>query len=69
MAKKKLSIDDLLNSLKNPNTPEKKGKLANTKETWTRIGEGDSFSELGLQSSELDDFLKEWIEENPYTNI
>jgi hypothetical protein len=69
MAKKKLSIDDLLNSLKNPNTPEKKEKLANTKETWTRIGEGDSFSELGLQSSELDDFLKEWIEENPYMNI
>ena len=61
-----LTIDDLLNSLQNPN---KASKLENTKETWERIGRRDSFSELGLESSELESFLSEWISENPYNNI
>lgn len=60
-----LTIDDLLNSLKNPN----KSNLENNKETWKRIGKGDAFSELGLEPSELDSFLSEWISENPYQNI
>lgn len=61
-----LTIDDLLNSLQNPN---KSKKLENTKETWKRIGKNDNFSELGLEGSELDEFLKEWMSENPYSNI
>ena len=60
-----LTIDDLLNSLQNPN---KKG-LDNNKATWERIGKGDRFSELGMESSELDTFLNEWISNNPYNNI
>lgn len=65
-----LTIDDLLNSLKITTLYNKgKLKLENTAETWQRIGEKDSFSELGLDSSELDDFLKEWIENNEYSNL
>lgn len=60
-----LTIDDLLNALQNPS----KATLTNTKDTWTRIGKGDSFSELGMTSSELETFLAEWISENPYSNI
>lgn len=63
-----LSIDDLLNSLKNPNKSEKK-TLDNTSETWARIGKRDSFEELGLGSSELEEFLKEWTSQNGYSNI
>jgi hypothetical protein len=63
-----LSIDDLLNSLKNPNKKDKK-TLDNTQDTWTRIGSKDAFTELGMEGSELDDFLKDWIEENGYNNI
>ena len=63
---KTITIDDLLNALQNP---ENVSKLENTKETWRRIGERDSFSELGLDGSELDDFLKEWIQDNPYSAI
>jgi len=61
-----LTIDDLLNSLQNPN---KSKQLENTKETWERIGKKDSFSELGLEPSELDSFLQDWIKDNPYNNI
>ena len=60
------TIDDLLNSLQNPNS---EGKLENNKETWNRIGKKDSFSELGLESSELEVFLAEWIANNEYSNI
>lgn len=59
------TIDDLLNNLKSPNKPT----LENTKETWTRIGNKDKFEELGLSGSELDEFLKDFIENNPYNNI
>lgn len=59
------TIEDLLNSLENPN----KKTLDNTKDTWSRIGAKDSFDELEMDSTELDDFLKEWIEENPYSNL
>lgn len=61
-----LTIDDLLNSLQNPNKPN---KLENTKDTWSRIAKRDNFSELGLESSELESFLKDWIKDNPYSNI
>lgn len=61
-----ISISDLLNALQNP---DKVVTLENTKETWTRIGNKDSFEELGLEPSELDAFLSEWLGENPYENI
>lgn len=61
-----LSIDDLLNALSNPETPSLNG---DKKETWRRIKDGDEFLELGLPKSELDEFLNNWISENPYTNL
>jgi hypothetical protein len=67
----KPGIDELLKALSNPNKPSNNtsGKLENNKNTWTRIGDRDKFSELGLEESELALFLAEWIEENPYNNI
>jgi len=61
-----LTIDDLLNSLQSVNS---KKTLENNKNTWERIGKKDSFAELGLDSSELDSFLKDWISSNPYNNL
>jgi hypothetical protein len=62
-----LTIDDLLNALQNP---EKAGvTLENSKETWRRIGDKDKFAELGLDDGELESFLKEWMDENPYANL
>lgn len=68
---KKPTIDDLLNALRNPSKPEKGSlaKLSNTADTWSRIGNRDSFAELGLEPTELESFLKEWVKENPYNNI
>lgn len=60
-----LTIEDLLNSLRDP----QKVTLENTKETWERIGRKDKFEELGLEPSELDEFLKEFTNNNPYNNI
>lgn len=68
MEQKKLTIDDLLNALRNPNKPEK-GKLPNTAETWARIGSKDKFEELGLNKSELASFLEEWMADNDYDSI
>ena len=62
------SIDDLLRSLQNPNKPTT-STLENNADTWGRIGNKDKFEELGLESSELESFLKEWVESNPYNNI
>lgn len=64
----KITIEELLNQLQYGND-NGTSKLPNTKDTWARIGSQDSFSELGLSRSELDNFLKEWIDENPYSNI
>ena len=61
-----VTIDDLLNALQNPDNPS---KLENSRETWERIGNKDRFEELGLEGSDLDEFLKEWIDNNPYSNI
>ena len=60
------SIDELLESLQNPN---KGTGLENNKATWERIGNKDTFDELGMSSSELESFLKEWTDNNPYNNI
>jgi hypothetical protein len=64
MAKRELTIDDLLDSLQNPET-----NLPNTKKTWSRISSGDTFDELNLEPSELASFLRDWIDNNPYSNI
>ena len=79
MENKKLSIDDLLNALKNPHSisedlkakKPKLSSLANTAETWARIGAKDSTlaGDIGIETSELNDFLKDWVEENPYSAI
>ena len=61
-----VTIEDMLNALQNPNQPS---KLDNTRETWERIGNKDRFEELGLEGSDLDEFLKEWIDNNPYSNL
>jgi hypothetical protein len=62
-----LTIDDLLNALQNP---EKAGvTLENSKETWSRIGNKDDFSELGMEESDLDAFLSEWMDSNPYSAL
>ena len=66
--KETITIEMLLNALQNPEKPDK-ATLENNKETWRRIGDKDNFSELGLESGELDEFLKEWIEENPYNDL
>jgi hypothetical protein len=60
-----ITIDDLLNSLQNPD----KATLDNVKATWERIGNKDVFSELGLDPTKLEEFLSEWIANNPYNNI
>lgn len=61
-----VTIDDLLNALQNPDQPN---KLDNIRETWERIGRKDNFSELGLDDGELEQFLKEWIDSNPYSSL
>jgi hypothetical protein len=67
------TIEDLLKSML---TLPKKGeagtsnKLDNSKDTWERIGNGDSFAELNFSSdTEKNEFLQDWIQNNPYTNI
>lgn len=76
MIKKQLTIDDLLAALKDPNAIDEDIKavvcgLENTKEIWARIGAKDSTlaTDLGIEQSELNDFLKEWTSENPYNAI
>lgn len=45
-------------------------RLENTKETWKRIANRDSFDELEFNDdAEKESFLKEFIEENPYKDI
>jgi len=61
-----ITIDDLLNALQNPESPS---TLENNGDTWRRIGEKDKFDELGLEKGELEDFLSDWIAQNPYSNI
>ena len=76
MNKKPLNRDDLLNALKNPESVDDSIKaptptLANTADTWSRIGQKDSTlaTDIGIEESELNDFLKEWVEDNPYNAI
>lgn len=61
-----MTIQELLDSMITDSRDIK--DMPNTKGTWARIGSRDSFSELGMSSSEKDEFLKEWTEANPYAN-
>ena len=61
-----LTIEQLLQALQNP---ESTVTLENSKEAWSRIGNKDRFKELGMEESELDAFLSEWINDNPYSNL
>jgi hypothetical protein len=67
------TIEELLKSMLTLASDKKSNDftgLENSRSTWERIGSGDSFAELGFQSqSEKEDFLKEWIENNPYQAI
>lgn len=69
-----MKIEDLLKSMltlkgeSNMNTGNR--HLENSKDTWSRIQQRDDFAELGFNdSNEKDAWLKEWIENNPYSNI
>ena len=67
------NIKDILESFQTKYKEREAGSirdLENTKDTWVRIRSGDSFEELGFNTDqEKEDFLKEWIEENPYSAL
>lgn len=75
MEQKKLTIDDLLASLQDSSYKEERkitGKLSNTIDTWGMIGERDFegiAEEAGIAVEEVNDFLENWIEDNPYEAI
>jgi hypothetical protein len=67
------TIEELLKSMLTLSSDKKSSDfmgLPNNRETWERIGNGDAFAELGFQNgSEKDEWLKEWVEANPYSSI
>ena len=76
MANSKLTIDDLLNALKDPSSIDPSLKkeiksLANNSETWEKIGrrDGSLAAELGIDKSELTQAIQDWINDNPYSAI
>jgi len=65
-----MTIEELLKSMISINDTNLDKNLPNTRETWERIGNLDSFSELGFSSdTEKEEFLKDWIDNNPYSSI
>ncbi len=69
-----MTIEELLNSMQSKYKLRDiniNGRtLPNNINTWSRIANRDSFSELLFSDeSEKESFLKEWINENPYNNI
>jgi len=64
MAISESSMTTLLRKLKE--VVKENNILENSADTWSRIGSGDSFSDLGFDSEQA---LKDWIEANPYSNI
>lgn len=62
---KTITIEDLLKSLQYTT----KRSIDESGITYTRIGNKDPFTELGLEGSELDAFLSEWVKNNPYNNL
>lgn len=60
------TIEELLRSLQLPQQNSK--TLPNNKDTWERMN-SRNFPELNLNSSELENFLSEWTQNNPYSAI
>lgn len=58
-------IDKLLNELKNMKEEDKVAHILNNKDTWNKIGQND-LAALGFETEEE---LKQWILNNPYSNI
>ena len=58
-------IEKLMHELRNMKDSERAAHLANNRDTWHKISQGDLAS-LGLETEEE---LKQWILENPYSNI
>lgn len=59
------TISDLLYELQQSTCQQ--NTLENNAETWKRIGDNDDFPELNLSSSDLTNFLNQWIKENSYS--
>ncbi len=71
-----MTIDELLKSMLTLESRQEKENrinnptLANTAATWAIIGNRGDFSEMSFASdAEKEEFLKEWIKDNPYNNI
>ena len=60
------SLEDLISAL---DSGKGRPNLPNTKETWNRIRAGEDFDELGLNTTDLKNFLEKWIEDNDYNNL
>ena len=59
-----ISMKDLMKEMRDVHEIQ----LKNTKETWSRIGKRDSFSELEFNKTDLKSFLKNWTETHGYEN-
>jgi hypothetical protein len=60
----KLTIEDLLNSLKGDNN--KTTNRLSPREIWDMVANKDSFDKIGFSS---EDELKEYLKNNPYNNL
>lgn len=69
----KLTIEELLRSMltlkPEGGVSDNKRQLENSLETWRRIGGGDKFRELFDNDQEAEQAIKEFIDNNPYSNI
>jgi hypothetical protein len=67
------TIEELLKSMLTFPEAKQKGDfvgLENTREIWRRIGQGDSFQEMGFENEDAKNkWLSEWCAENPYSSI
>ncbi len=74
MEESKQTIEELLKSMltlsPEGGVSDNKRQLQNSLETWQRIQDGSWADGLDFSGEkEKDDFLKEWIANNPYNNI
>lgn len=58
-------IDILLNELRNMKSNANSNNVQNTKETWTKLGQGD-WKGAGFSSQEE---ASQFISDNPYANL
>lgn len=64
-----MTIDELLNELMYGQVKKENGTLPNTIETWSSIGKGESLKSYIPEGADEKAFLKEWIQDNPYSAI